>query len=73
VEEKGCVEMCCEQPNLKAVDEPWWVNVRAGARVTTFQSERTAWEFLKKGIDNVPVDMQQTYAALRFRYEQANA
>lgn len=64
--------MCCEQPDLKSPDEPWWVNVRAGAKVTTFQSAEVALQFLKQGIDNVPEGMQQTYAALQFRYEQAN-
>ncbi len=64
--------MCCGKPNIKEKDEPWWQNVRAGARVTTFQSEAAALEFLDKGIDNVPEELQQTYAALRFRMEGAN-
>ncbi len=62
--------MCCEEPT-RGLDEAWWVNVRAGSRVTTFQSEQAALDFLAKGIDNVPEDLQQTFAMLSFRMEMA--
>lgn len=62
--------MCCEEP-IKGLDEAWWVNVRAGERVTTFQSEQAALDFLAKGIDNVPEELQQTFAMLSFRMEMA--
>jgi hypothetical protein len=39
--------------------------------MTSFSSEQDAYDFLAKGIDNVPQDMQQIYAALQFRKEQA--
>lgn len=61
--------MCCSEPDL---DEQWWVNVRAGERVTTFGSKAAALEFLDKGIEGVPEELQQTYAALRLRMEKAN-
>ena len=64
--------MCCNKPNMNEKDIPWFEQVRAGPMVTNFSSEAAALQFLKKGIDNVEPRMQPVYAALRFRYENAN-
>lgn len=64
--------MCCGKPNVKEPDEAWYENVRAGNSVTTFGSEAEALKFLKRGIDATPEHLQPVYAALRFRWEQAN-
>lgn len=65
---------CCGKPNIHVKNEEgWWQNVRAGAVVTSFPSESAAREFLNKGIDNVPENLQPIFAALEFRMEQANS
>jgi hypothetical protein len=64
--------MCCDKPDLRNPDLPWWKRVISVGPETTFGSEQDALAFLNRGIDNVPEHLQKFYAALHFHLDSAS-
>lgn len=57
--------MCCD-----GLSKDWWVDVHAGGRVVSFQSEQAAKQFLEQDVREVPVESHSLYVALKRRMEE---